>query len=174
MRILFMIAAATVVFLSTSSVPVAQVRHQNSVIDLWTEGKPAFGVFVPDGSAPQASPGGLSRTPPPSRLVYTREGAENIGANPLYDFVFLNLESAYDRDAINVTVAGLRGAKTNGRKTLIVRIPPIDVDGVLGRTASPFRTSETLHRPGRRSVFLPTRKPTSGRLRTQRVRPSRY
>lgn len=131
MPIWLVIAAAMVAVFATlpSSAAVAQVRHQNRVIDLWTENKPAFGVFVSTENASQASPGALSATLA-SRAVYTREGAERLAANPLYDFVFLSLEDGYDRAAINVTVTGLRGAKAVSRKTLIVRIPPIDVDGV--------------------------------------------
>ncbi len=131
MPICLVIAAAMVAVFATlpSSAAVAQVGHQNRVIDLWIENKPAFGVFVPTENASQASPGALSATLA-SRAVYTREGAERLAANPLYDFVFLSLEDGYDRAAINLTVTGLRGAKAVSRKTLIVRIPPIDVDGV--------------------------------------------
>jgi 2-keto-3-deoxy-L-rhamnonate aldolase RhmA len=131
MPILLIILAAMVAAFAMvpSAVSLAQVRHQNAVIDLWAENKPAFGIFVPTENAPQASPGALSSTPP-SRGVYTRERAEMLAANPLYDFVFLDLESAYDSAAINVTVLGLRGTNAVSRKTLIVRIPPIDVDGV--------------------------------------------
>ena len=49
--------------------------------------------------------------------------------NPLYDFVFLNLEGSYDPEAVKAMVEGLRGPKAAGRKTLIVRIPPIAKDG---------------------------------------------
>ena len=49
--------------------------------------------------------------------------------NRLYDFVFLNLEGNYDPAAVTAMVEGLRSPKAVGRKTLIVRIPPIDKDG---------------------------------------------
>jgi 2-keto-3-deoxy-L-rhamnonate aldolase RhmA len=125
-----LIAAIVAVFAAlSSSAAVAQSRHQNRVIDLWTENKPAFGVFVPAESASPTSPGALAATVT-SRAAYTREGAERLAANPLYDFVFLSLEDTYDLAAITVTVAGLRGAKAVSRKTLLVRIPAIDVDGV--------------------------------------------
>jgi 2-keto-3-deoxy-L-rhamnonate aldolase RhmA len=49
--------------------------------------------------------------------------------NRLYDFVFLNLEGNYDPAAVTAMVEGLRSPKAVGRKTLIVRTPPIDKDG---------------------------------------------
>ena len=72
-----------------------------AVLDLWAAGKTAFGVFVPDentGAArPQSRPG----------EVYTEAGAEALARNPLIDFVFLNLEGAYDRDAVMAVSEGL-------------------------------------------------------------------
>jgi 2-keto-3-deoxy-L-rhamnonate aldolase RhmA len=61
--------------------------------------------------------------------VYTREGGEKLAMNPLYDFVFLNLEGAYDAGAVKAIADGLRSAKAADRKALIVRIPPMDKDG---------------------------------------------
>ena len=49
-----------------------------------------------------------------------------MAANALYDYVFLNLEGAYDAAAVKAYGAGL---KKTSKKTLIVRIPPIDKDG---------------------------------------------
>src|SRR4030095_8811963 len=43
-----------------------------------------------------------------------------------YDYVFLNLEGAYDAAAVKAYGAGL---KKSSNKTLIVRIPPISKDG---------------------------------------------
>jgi 2-keto-3-deoxy-L-rhamnonate aldolase RhmA len=87
------------------------------VIDLWPQGRVAFGVYAPS-EAPRGAP-----------PVYTAEGAAKVSANPLYDFVFLNLEGAYDPAAVKAYGQGLRGAGAASRKTLIVRIPPIDKDG---------------------------------------------
>lgn len=84
------------------------------VIPLWNQGTTAFGVYAPS-EAPRGSP-----------PVYTAAGAAKVAGNPLYDFVFLNLEGAYDPAA--VTAYG-QGLKTSSRKTLIVRIPPISKDG---------------------------------------------
>src|SRR5438045_2513772 len=49
--------------------------------------------------------------------------------NPLYDYVFLNLEGRYDAAAVKAMADGLRSPNAVSRKALIVRIPPIDVDG---------------------------------------------
>ena len=87
------------------------------VLDLWPNGKAAFGVYAPS-EAPRGSP-----------PVYSAQGAAKVAANPLYDFVFLNLEGAYDPAAVQAYGAGLRGAGAVSRKTLIVRIPPISKDG---------------------------------------------
>jgi 2-keto-3-deoxy-L-rhamnonate aldolase RhmA len=84
------------------------------VLDLWPQGKVAFGVYAPS-EAPRGSP-----------PVYTPEGAAKVAENPLYDFVFLNLEGAYDPAAVNAYGQGLKKAS---KKTLIVRIPPISKDG---------------------------------------------
>jgi len=86
------------------------------VLDLWPQGKVAFGVYAPS-EAPRGAP-----------PVYSRDGAAKVAANPLYDFVFLNLEGAYDAAAVKAYGAGLRGANAR-RITLIVRIPPISKDG---------------------------------------------
>src|SRR4029450_12295826 len=82
--------------------------------------------------APNENPGPRGQGPRPA--VYTREGGEKLAANPLYDFVFLNLEGAYDAAAVKAMAAGLRSG-ANLRKTLIVRIPPIDKDGVASAAA---------------------------------------
>jgi 2-keto-3-deoxy-L-rhamnonate aldolase RhmA len=84
------------------------------VLDLWPEGKVAFGVYAPS-EAPRGAP-----------PVYSADGAAKVAANPLYDFVFLNLEGAYDAAAVKAYGQGL---KKDSRKTLIVRIPPISKDG---------------------------------------------
>jgi 2-keto-3-deoxy-L-rhamnonate aldolase RhmA len=117
--------------LGASSVVPAQQKHRNAVIDLWAQGKPAFGVY-----APNENPGPRGqRGQPPQPAVYTREGGEKLAMNALYDFVFLNLEDGYDSAAVTALSEGLRGPKAAGRKTLLVRIPPVDKDGAdLART----------------------------------------
>jgi len=93
-----------------------------AIIDLWMSGKPAFGIY-----APNENPGPRGQGPRPA--VYTREGGEKLAMNPLYDFVFLNLEGSYDGTAIKAIADGLRSGTAAGRKSLIVRIPPIEKDG---------------------------------------------
>jgi len=73
--------------------------------------------------------------------VYTREGGEKLAMNPLYDFVFLNLEGSYDGVAIKAIADGLRSPTAASRKTLIVRIPPIEKDG---EAAARARVKEAL------------------------------
>jgi 2-keto-3-deoxy-L-rhamnonate aldolase RhmA len=89
--------------------PPAGQAHRNALIDLWMAGKPAFGVYAP---AP-----------------YSKETGEKLAANPLYDYVFLNLERGYDAAHVRAMVEGLRSPGAASRKMLIVRIPPISRDG---------------------------------------------
>lgn len=92
---------------------ISPVAHAQ-VLDVWKAGKPAFGIYAPS-EAERGQP-----------AKYTPEGAAKVAANPLYDYVFLNLEGAYDPAAVKAYGAGLKKASN---KTLIVRIPPIDKDG---------------------------------------------
>lgn len=116
--------------------PGTQKPHENPVIDLWMQGKPAFGVFVPNEAAGRRGANAAAargQTPPvdpaPARPPYSREGGEKLAANPLYDFVFLNLEGRYDATFVRAVAEGLGGPGAAGRKTLVVRIPPIERDG---------------------------------------------
>ena len=112
---------------SATPIMLAQRQHQNVVIDLWAQGKPAFGVYAPnERPGPR---GEVAGGQPPQPAVYTRGGGETLAMNRLYDFVFLNLEGNYDPAAVTAMVEGLRSPKAVGRKTLIVRIPPIDKEG---------------------------------------------
>ena len=94
------------------------------VIDLWAQGKAAFGIFVPN-----ENPAPRERGAPPPKAIYTRAGGETLAMNPLYDFVFLNMEGIYEADGVKAIADGLRSPKAVGRKALIVRIPPIERDG---------------------------------------------
>ena len=94
------------------------------VIDLWTAGKTAFGVFVPDENP---APRGPNRGP----AVYTVAGGQALAKNPLIDFVFLNLEGSYDRNAVMAISEGLGKKGTPGRKTMLVRIPSLVEAGPL-------------------------------------------
>ncbi len=103
---------------------VAQPRH--ALVELWSQGKAAFGVF-----APNENPQRFERGQPPPKAIYTAAGAEKLAANPLLDFVFLNLEGSYDAAAVRTMAEGLKASKGPGpRKSLLVRIPTIERDGV--------------------------------------------
>jgi 2-keto-3-deoxy-L-rhamnonate aldolase RhmA len=110
----------------------ASTTQKTGVLDLWAAGKPAFGIFVPNENAPARGQGrgepGTSRPRP----LYTVTGSEKLAANPLYDYVFLNLEGAYDAAAIEAVAEGLRSPQASSRKTLFVRIPPFHEDPVAG------------------------------------------
>lgn len=128
-----------------SAPPSAQERH--AVLGLWEKGKPAFGVFVPN-----ENPERFVRGQPPPKAIYTKAGAEKLAANPLYDFVFLNLEGNYDPSAVRTIADGLRsGGQTGPPKTLIVRIPTIERDGLEATSA---RVKEVLA-AGADGVTLP-------------------
>ena len=126
--------AALITALSVASVAQAQTKHTNALIDLWTAGKASFGVYVPDENPPQprgqgGPPAPGTPRPPRPAPVYTVAGGEKLAMNPLYDYVFLNLEGAYDTAAVKAIAEGLRSPKAVSRKSLIVRIPPISKDG---------------------------------------------
>jgi beta-lactamase class D/2-keto-3-deoxy-L-rhamnonate aldolase RhmA len=109
----------------------------HGLVELWAQGKPAFGVY-----APNENPGPRGqRGQPPQPAVYTRAGGEKLAMNPLYDYVFLNLEGRYDGAAVKAMAEGLRSPNAVSRKALIVRIPPIDVDGA---AAAKARVKEAL------------------------------
>jgi beta-lactamase class D len=109
----------------------------HGLVELWAQGKPAFGVYAPNENP---GPRGQRGQPPPP-AVYTREGGEKLAMNPLYDYVFLNLEGRYDAAAVKAMAEGLRSPNAVSRKALIVRIPPIDADGA---AAAKARVKEAL------------------------------
>lgn len=117
---------------ASSEVAAAEAApdHVNTLLDLWEAGTPAFGVFVPnERPRPEGSPRpGTARVPrqPP---LYTAEGGRRLAENPLYDYVFLNLEGGYDGAAVAAIAEGLRSPTATGRKALLVRVPPISTDG---------------------------------------------
>jgi 2-keto-3-deoxy-L-rhamnonate aldolase RhmA len=134
---------AAVVLTNTASPSFAQGRH--AVLDLGNAGKPAFGVFVPN-----ENPQRFERGQPPPKGIYTKEGGATLAANPVLDFVFLNLEGGYDVEAVKNIAAGLRTG-SGPRKTLLVRIPTIERDGV---EATRARVKEVLA-AGADGVTLP-------------------
>ena len=112
-------------------------RHTNALIDLWMQGKPAFGVFVPNEAAPPPRPEGAPGARPAGQRptpVYTQAGGEKLAANALYDYLFLNLEGSYDSAAVKAISGGLaKGAGSGPRKSLIVRVPAWHEDPAQGR-----------------------------------------
>jgi hypothetical protein len=96
---------------------------QSPALDLWKKNQPAFGMFVPSERAPNATDAGGRRLPP----LYTEAGGRALAAAPELDYLFLNLEGAYDEGAVRAMVAGLKGASR--RPTLLVRIPTIEAAG---------------------------------------------
>jgi hypothetical protein len=134
------------------SSPAAAQGSTNPLIVLWSQGKPAFGVFVPNeaprpagppAGAPGATPGTGGRPQgagagagggPRGKPVYTEAGGQKLAANPLYDYVFLNLETGYDPAAVAAIASGLRKGATGGRRVaLIVRVPAFHEDAAAGR-----------------------------------------
>ena len=109
--------------MATADAPEA--LPQTMAVELWSQGSPAFGIFVPDERPREEmrAPDG-SRRPP----IHTADAAAVLGANPLLDYLFLNLEPGYDGEAVRATLEGLARDPAN-RTTLLVRIPPISSDG---------------------------------------------
>lgn len=129
-----------------------QAAPRTALIELWDAGVPAFGVFVPSERERGA------RGPDGERLpaLYTVEGGRRLAANPLLDYVFLNLESSYDPEAISEIAEGLAG-----EKTLLVRIPPISAEG---EGAARLRVAEAFER-GADGVVIPhVRSPAEARM----------
>jgi hypothetical protein len=93
---------------------------------LWEAQVTAFGVYAPNErpNDPGATEG---ERPAP---LYTVEGGRALAENPLYDYVFLNLEGGYDAEAISAMAEGLSGPSGTGPKALLVRIPSIAEAGL--------------------------------------------
>jgi 2-keto-3-deoxy-L-rhamnonate aldolase RhmA len=104
------------------------IEHENRIIDLWAQSLAAFGVYAPNETPPTEEQLNNGERPP---ATYTREGGIRLAQNPLYDFIFLNLEGGYNNDAVLAIAQGLRASGAADRKTLLVRIPSIESDGAL-------------------------------------------
>ncbi|MEM9759429.1 MAG: host specificity protein [Pseudomonadota bacterium] len=101
-----------------------QRAEATPLITLWAAGSPAFGLYV----RPEESVGDSdSEAAVP---LYSVETGQNLAANPYLDFAFLSLESHYDADAAQRVSEGMFGGDGDSSKSLLVRIPPISVDGV--------------------------------------------
>lgn len=108
---------------ATPTSPVPQTRA--NALATWKQGGSAFGIFVPSERPMNATDASGNRLPP----LYTENGAQALGANPLLDYLFLNLEGAYDAGAVKAMVAGLSRAPAGDRPTLLVRLPTIEDAG---------------------------------------------
>ena len=84
----------------------------SAVIDIWSGGGTAFGVFVPNEDG-----------------VYTVEGAAELAGNELLDYLFLDLEANYDVTAVDILNEGLATVDPAEQPTLLVRLPTIDDAG---------------------------------------------
>src|SRR5688572_26167880 len=129
-------ASALLLVLGGVQLTAAQRQSGHTLIDLWSQGKPAFGIFVPNENPPPPRTAGAPRPEggPRPKPLYTKAGGEKLAANPLYDFVFLNLEGSYDSAAVTAIVEGLRSPAAKSRKTLIVRVPAFHEDAGAGRS----------------------------------------
>lgn len=96
------------------------VASRPGLIELWKSGKPAFGEYA----TPRRKEN--SQEPP----LFTVQMGRELAANPLLDYVFLNLEQYYNADSVRGAAQGLGHNGTDIAKTLLVRIPPIHQDGI--------------------------------------------
>ena len=104
---------------------VSETGSSSRLIELWSADSPAFGVFVPnERPRGEVAPDGSRLLP-----LYTAEGGASLGANPLFDYLFLNLEGSYDAEAVAAISEGLSRSNEAGGPSLLVRIPPIERDG---------------------------------------------
>lgn len=123
-----MFSRACLVLLITIASASPALAQKTAALDLWRQGKVAFGVFVPNEDPTPRQPGAPRGEMKPA--VYTRAGGEKLAANPLYDFLFLNLEPRWDVAAVKAMAEGLRSSGAANRKTLIVRLPTPEADGL--------------------------------------------
>ena len=138
-------------------VDAAATARSATLIGLWRQGAPAFGVFVPNERETGATGPNGERLGP----LHTAEGGRRLAENPLYDYVFLNLEGSYDAGAIEAIAEGLGSESAVSSKTLLVRIPPISGDG---EAAARTRVAEALEL-GADGIVLPhVRSPEEARM----------
>lgn len=122
---------------AATSAVTAPLAAQGPAIGLWKKGTPAVGMFVPSERPFNATDANGNRLPP----LYTAEGAKALNDSPLLDFLFLNLEGAYDVEAVKTLVAAGKARGNAPRPTLIVRIPTIEA---AGEEATRARVKEVL------------------------------
>jgi hypothetical protein len=112
--------------IASKTSPSSAGSSASAALSLWKSGAAAFGMFVPN-ERPAAPPtAGATRLPP----LYTEAGAKTLAENPLLDYLFLNLEGAYDANAVRAMATGIKMSRAATRPTLLVRIPTIEDAGV--------------------------------------------
>lgn len=121
--------------------PAQAVASRPGLLELWKSGQPAFGEYT----TPRRKEN--SQEPP----HFTAQMGRELAANPLLDYVFLNLEQYYNADSVRGALEGLRHGGADSAKALLVRIPPIHQDGV---EVSRARAEEALAL-GANGVVLP-------------------
>jgi len=115
-----------------------------SLIELWASGQPAFGQYVTQSHGESDGP---AKSP-----SYTVDTGLELAANPLLDFAFLSLEQRYEADSAQNVANGIQSGAAGGRQLpLLVRIPPIAVDGA---DASRARVKELIAM-GANGVVIP-------------------
>lgn len=124
--------------------PAQGVAGRPGLIELWKSGQPAFGEYA----TPRRKQGEENSQEPP---LFTAQMGRDLAANPLLDYVFLNLEQYYNADSVRGAIEGLRNNEINTTKALLVRIPPIYQDGI---EVSRARAEEALAL-GANGVVLP-------------------
>ena len=124
--------------------PAQVFASRPGLMELWKSGQPAFGEYA----TPRHEQGEENSQEPP---LFTVQMGRNLAANPLLDFVFLNLEQQYNADSVRGASEGLRYDGAESAKALLVRIPPIYQDGI---EVSRSRAKEALAL-GANGVVLP-------------------
>jgi len=143
----FLAALACALFSFTSvahSADVVPTAGSPGLIELWASGQPAFGQYVTQMDRQDK---GSSQALPP----FTVQTGRDLAAKALLDFAFLSLEQHYDADSVPNVAKGLRSGGEDSAMTLLVRIPPISVDGI---EAARARVKEVLAH-GAGGVVLP-------------------
>jgi len=110
-------------FASVALNPAEAVTSRTGLIELWKSKTAAFGEYA----TPRHKKGEEDSKEAP---VFTVQNGRDLAANPLLDFVFLNLEHYYHPDSVRGALKGLRYDGADKAKELLVRIPPIHQDGI--------------------------------------------
>lgn len=100
-----------------------EVASRPGLIKLWKSGLAAFGEYA----TPRHEQGKENSQEAP---LFTTQMGRDLAANPLLDFVFLNLEQQYNADSVHGASEGLRHDGADNAKELLVRIPPIHEAGI--------------------------------------------